>query len=33
VIVGIGILLINLDASRQVYTAARDEHRTAVAEP
>ena len=33
VAVGIGILLINLDASRQVYAAARNERRNAVAEP
>src|SRR4051794_5918818 len=33
VVVGIGILLMNLDASRQVYVAARNERRNAVAEP
>jgi Co/Zn/Cd efflux system component len=33
VIVGIGILLMNLDASRQVYAAARDERRIAAAQP
>jgi Co/Zn/Cd efflux system component len=32
-IVGIGIFGLNLDASRQVYSAARDERRTAPAEP
>jgi Co/Zn/Cd efflux system component len=32
-IVGIGIFAMNLDASRQVYTAARDERRLAAAEP
>ena len=30
-IVGLGIFLINLDAAREVYAAARDEHRTAPA--
>jgi hypothetical protein len=32
-IVGIGIFVMNLDASRQVYATARDERRTALAEP
>jgi Co/Zn/Cd efflux system component len=32
-IVGIGIFGMNLDASRQVYGAARDDHRAALAEP
>jgi Co/Zn/Cd efflux system component len=32
-VVGIGIFAMNLDASRQVYAAARDEHRVALAEP
>jgi Co/Zn/Cd efflux system component len=32
-IVGLGIFGLNLDASRQVYSAARDERRTAPAEP
>ena len=32
VIVGLGILVLNLDASRQVYVAARDERRDALAE-
>jgi len=32
VIVGLGILVLNLDASRQVYVAARDERREALAE-
>ena len=32
-IVGVGILLMNLDAAREVYQAARDERRAAVAEP
>jgi Co/Zn/Cd efflux system component len=32
-IVGLGIFAMNLDASRQVYRAARDERRTAAAEP
>src|SRR5215831_12746263 len=32
VIVGLGILVLNLDASRQVYVAARDERREAFAE-
>jgi Co/Zn/Cd efflux system component len=32
-IVGVGIFVMNLDASRQVYGAARDEHRAALAEP
>jgi Co/Zn/Cd efflux system component len=32
-IVGFGIFVMNLDASRQVYTTARDERRTALAEP
>jgi Co/Zn/Cd efflux system component len=32
VIVGLGILAMNLDASRQVYVAARDERREALAE-
>jgi Co/Zn/Cd efflux system component len=31
--VGLGIFLMNLDASRQVYGAARQEHRAAFAEP
>lgn len=33
VVVGLGIALMNLDAARAVWTAARDEHRTAVVEP
>jgi Co/Zn/Cd efflux system component len=32
-IVGVGIFVMNLDASRQVYGAARDERRAALAEP
>lgn len=32
-IVGLGIFALNLDASRQVYGAARDERRAALAEP
>src|SRR5258708_33158035 len=32
-VVGIGIFAMNLDASRQVYGAARDERRAALAEP
>jgi Co/Zn/Cd efflux system component len=32
-VVGIGIFVMNLDASRQVYGAARDERRAALAEP
>jgi len=32
-IVGLGILVLNFDAARQVYSAARDERRTAIAEP
>jgi Co/Zn/Cd efflux system component len=32
-LVGIGIFVMNLDASRQVYSAARDERRAALAEP
>ena len=32
-IVGLGILVLNFDAARQVYLAARDERRTAIAEP
>ena len=32
-IVGLGIFLLNLDAARQVYSAARDERRAATAEP
>jgi Co/Zn/Cd efflux system component len=32
-LVGLGIFAMNLDASRQVYGAARDEHRAALAEP
>ena len=32
-IVGVGIFVMNLDASRQVYGAARDEQRAALAEP
>jgi Co/Zn/Cd efflux system component len=32
-IVGLGIFVLNLDAARQVYSAARDERRTAPAEP
>lgn len=33
VIVGFGIALMNLDAAREVWTAARDEHRLAEAQP
>jgi hypothetical protein len=33
VIVGLGISVLNLDAARQVYSAARDERRAASAEP
>lgn len=33
VVVGLGIAMMNLDAARVVWTAARDEHRSAVAEP
>lgn len=33
VIVGFGIALLNLDAAREVWTAARDEHRLAEAQP
>jgi Co/Zn/Cd efflux system component len=32
-IVGLGILAMNLDAAREVYAAARDERRSAAAEP
>lgn len=32
-LVGLGIFVMNLDASRQVYSAARDERRVALAEP
>src|SRR5206468_11442873 len=32
-IVGLGIFTLNLDAARQVYSAARDERRAATAEP
>jgi Co/Zn/Cd efflux system component len=32
-VVGLGIFVLNLDASRQVYGAARDEHRAALAAP
>jgi len=32
-LVGLGIFVMNLDASRQVYGTARDEHRAALAEP
>jgi len=32
-IVGISIFAMNLDASRQVYVAARDERRAVLAEP
>ena len=32
-IVGVGIFVMNLDASREVYKAARDERREALAEP
>jgi len=32
-LVGLGIFVMNLDASRQVYGAARDERRAALAEP
>jgi hypothetical protein len=32
-IVGLGIFGLNLDVSRQVYSAARDERRTAPGEP
>lgn len=32
-IVGLGIFALNLDAARQVYSAARHEHRAATAEP
>ena len=31
-VIGLGIFALNLDASRQVYGAARDEHRAALAE-
>lgn len=33
VIVGLGIAFMNLDAAREVWTAARDEHRLSAAEP
>lgn len=33
VIVGVGIALMNLDAAKEVWTAARDEHRLAEAQP
>lgn len=33
VIVGLGIASVNLDAAREVWTAARDEHRLAKAQP
>lgn len=33
IIVGLGIAYMNLDAAREVWTAARDEHRLAQAEP